>query len=224
MGPEADALRSGQGAASARRERRDVHRAGRAQPAVATRPLPAADGPRRVGRDRARRDPARAPPERAARRSLRRATRAEGQGVAAGARVRQSAIPAAVREHRRARQPASALHRVRPRALGGRTLVGAQRPYAGAVGRGLRARESRRVVAVIARGLRGAQRAPARELLPLVHAAILEPRQQRYAGRGVPIAGPVDAELFRARVPRALSRLQRRRRLGPHGSRRPRVS
>ena len=141
----------------------------------------------------------------------------------AGPRVRQPAVPAAVQEHRRARRPAPALRRVRSRALGRRAVVGAQRPHAGAVGRGLRAREPRRRVAVPAGAVRRAQRAPARELLPRVQRAIpvaVEPRST--AGR-VPVAGPLAADVLRARVSRALSRLQRRRRLGPDRSRRPRI-
>ena len=45
----------------------------------------------------------------------------------------------------------------------------------------------------------------------------------RPAASRVPVAGPVEAELLRARVSRALLGLQRRRRLRPHGARRPRL-
>ena len=92
--------------------------------------------------------------ERAARRSVRRAARAQSRDAAAGPRVRQSAVLAAVHECSGARQSASALRRVRSRALGRRPLVGAQRPHAGALRSGLRAREPRRVLAVPAGAVR----------------------------------------------------------------------
>ena len=53
--------------------------------------------------------------------------------------------------------------------------------------------------------------------------AVLEPLGSRPAASGVLVAGPVEAELLRARVPRSLLGLQRRRGLRPHGARRSRV-
>ena len=175
MGGGGDEGCARQSAATAARKRRHVRRAGRPrqQPAVASRSVPAADRSGGMGRDRARRHAARALVERAARRSLRRAARAQGEDRPARPRVRQSAVLAAVHERLGARRSASALRRVRSRALRRRPLVGAQRSHAGAVGRGLRARESRRVVAVFAGAVRGSQRPPARELLPLVQSALL---------------------------------------------------
>ena len=123
----------------------------------------------------------------------------------------------------RPRRSASALRRVRSRALGRRPLVGRQRSHASAVGRRLRAREPRRLVAVLAGAVRGAQRAPPRELLPRVLRAVLELVRPRPAASRVPVAGPVEAELLRARVSRALLGLQRRRRLGSHRARRSRL-
>ena len=137
--------------------------------------------------------------------------------------LRQPAFSQAVHEHRRSRRSASALRRLRSRALGRRPLVGRQRSHAGAVGRRLCAREPRRVVAVLAGAVRGAQRAAARELLPRVLRALLEPVEPRPAASRVPVAGPVEAELFRARVSRALLGLQRRRGLRSHGARRSRL-
>ncbi len=215
-----DQGRARQGAAAAARKRRYVRcaRRTRQQPAVAARFVSAAHRPGGMDGDRARRDAAGTAPERVAGRSLRRAARAQRKGAATRSRIRQLTVPAAVRERFCPRQSAFALRRVRSRALGRRPLVGAQRPHAGAFGCGLRARESRRVVAVSARHVRGAQRTPARELLSFVQPAVPESRESRYASRRVPVARAGDAKLLRARIPRSLPRFQRSRRLRPYGA------
>jgi uncharacterized circularly permuted ATP-grasp superfamily protein len=82
-----------------------------------------------------------------------------------------------------------------------------------ALGRGLRARESSRVVAMLAGALCRAQRASPRELLPLVQRALPELIGPRRAAGRIPVAWPLEAELLRARLSRALPRLQRRRRI-----------
>ena len=116
----------------------------------------------------------------AARRSLRRATRAEGQGVCRPGLVfgnPQFLRPCAsvgVRDNLHLHFIAFDL----ARSADGRWWVLSDRTQAPS-GAGY-ALENRVVSSQsLARGIRGAQRAPARELLPLVHAAILEPRQQR---------------------------------------------
>ena len=207
-GRRRDARRARQGPASAERERRDVRAAGR----------PRRRRPWRLDLFPLLIDPAEwsaiergviqraALLNRAARRSLRRAARTEGASAAAGARVRQLAVSAAVQEHRRARRSAPALRRVRSRALGGRAVVGAERPHAGAVGRRLRAREPRRRLAVPARAVRRAQRAPARELLPLVQRAVPVAVEPRSAAGRVPVAGARRSRTTSStRISRAIS-------------------
>ena len=151
------------------------------------------------------------------------AARAEGSAVAAGPRLRQPAIPPAVHEHRRARRLAPELRRVRSRALRRRPLVGRQRPHAGAVGRRLCARESRRLLAVPAGAVRGAQRRRLASFFRAFSERFLSLSRARSAAGRVPFARSVEAELFRARVSRALPGFQHGRRLGPHRARRPRV-
>ncbi len=67
---------------------------------------------------------------------------------------------------RRRRRALPARLRRRSRALAGRPLVGARRPHAGAVGRGLRAREPRRALAHPARAVPRLPRPAPRGLLP----------------------------------------------------------
>ena len=199
-------------------------RRSRHEPAVAARPVPVADRARRVEPHRARRRSAHAAVESPARRSLRHATRAQGAVAAAGSRVRQSRISCGRARASRVRDDLH-LHFVAfdlARSADGQ-LVGRQRSHAGAVGGRLCAREPRRLVAVLAGAVRGAQRAPAREFLPRVLRALLEPVGPRPAASRVLVAGPVEAELLRARVSRALLGLQRRRGLRSHGARRPRL-
>ena len=114
--------------------------------------------------------------------------------------------------------------RRRPRALAERAVVGDRRPHAGAVGRGLCAREPDRDVAHPARGVPRLPRAAARRLLPVVprHAAPAR-ADDRPAAHRAAHAGAVQRDLLRARLSRALPRLHARRGRRPHRARRPRL-
>ena len=126
---------------------------------------------------------------------------------AGGGRRRQQGLPAADgrREAAGRTLDASLCRRYRPRS--GRTLVGAERPRAGAVRRGLRAGKPAGDVARLPIDLRADERAAAGAVLPRV--------PQRPDGDGGALAaahlpddaGPLQRDLFRAVVPGELSRL-----------------
>ena len=119
------------------------------------------------------------------------------------------------------------LVRVRPRARApdGRWCVLGDRTQAPS-GAGYALENRIVIVAALARGFPRLQRAAARAVLPRVHAATLRAlAQRRHAGRGrAAHAGPVQRDLLRARLPRALPRLHARRGRRSHRARRPRVS
>src|SRR5205814_8881347 len=95
--------------------------------------------------------PADAPVQSDSRRPVRTATAAAERARAAGARVRQPRLPAPVPRHPDPEHDVSAPARDRPRALTRRSVARAGRPYAGAVGGGLRPWKPNRAVAQPAR-------------------------------------------------------------------------
>ena len=137
---------------------------------------------------------------------------------------RQSGIPASAGRRRAARRRASAHLRGRCRPRRRRPLVGARRPHAGAVRRGLRAREPARALARHARHLSRAVGVD--RLAPFFQAFQARPVAAQPAGRWPRLPAHARADerdLFRARLSRALSRLPAGRGRRPDGARRRRL-
>ncbi len=101
----------------------------------------------------------------------------------------------------------------------------ARRSHAGAVGRGLCAREPPRPPAQPAGSVPRVRDSAAGRLLPLAARHAERARAgARAAGQGrAPDAGTLQRDLLRARVPGAVSRLHARRRRRPDGARSPRL-
>ncbi len=146
-----------------------------------------------------------------------------GRRAAGFGHRRLPGLPAAA--HRRAAQ-GRALHpalRRRSRSWPRRQVVGARRPHAGAVGLRLRSGQPPRAVANLAQSLPRHERRAARALLRGVS------RRAHRASRAIgPAHLPADAwplqrNLFRAGLSRALPRPAARRGRRPHGARRPRA-
>ena len=149
---------------------------------------------------------------------------ARARGPAAGRRHRrQSGVPAAAGRSGAARRRASAGLRRRCRPLARRRLVGARRPHAGALGRGLRAGEPHRDLARHARRLSRAQGPASCAVLPGVSGRAVRAQPAGRFPRLRAHAGADERDLFRARLSRALSRLPAGRRRGPDRARRRRL-
>ena len=97
--------------------------------------------------------------------------------------------------------------------------------HAGAVGRGLRAREPDRDLERAAGGVPRVQRGAAGAVLPhhARHAAVARAAQPRQPAHRAAHARPLQRDVLRAGVPRAVSRLHAGQRRRPHGARRSRV-
>ena len=119
-------------------------------------------------------------------------------------------------------RPLPAPLRRRPRARARRPLVGARRSHAGAVGRGLRAREPHRAVArrcpsCSASAACSGWPASSRTLRDTLRG--LAPRHRDNPRIVAAHARALQRDLLRARLPRALPRLHAGRGRRPHGAR-----
>ena len=178
------------------------------------------------GGDRAARHAAQQGPAR----RLRRAAPPQGRAAAAGAGVRSRRLPARMPRRQTRRRRDAALLRRGSRALARRPLVGARRSHAGALGRGLRAREPHHHLARFPAALSRPQGAAPRAVLrhrarqPGALGAGAGRENERLSLHGAADAGAAQRDLFRAHLSRALPRPRAGRGQRPDGARWLRVA
>ena len=165
--------------------------------------------------------PARPIARNGAARSLWRGPAGRRRRAAGGRDCRQQRISARGLRRQTARRPLSSLLRRRCRPRPGRALVGAERPHAGAVGRGLRAGKPPGAVARLFQPLQVDECRARRAVLRGVSRQLARQRRARRAAHRPADAGRLQRDLFRTRHAGALSRLPAGRGRRPRRQRRP---